>query len=60
MPLAPATRRPDTTNPKVHYPDERHNGVFNVLFCDGHSVPMGQSDLGISLFLAYGNIVTFP
>jgi prepilin-type processing-associated H-X9-DG protein len=27
---------PDTTNPKTHYPDQRHNGVFNVLYCDGH------------------------
>ena len=27
---------PDTTVPRTHYPDQRHSGVFNVLYCDGH------------------------
>lgn len=36
---------------QVHYPG-RHTGVFNTLFCDGHVIPMGQSDLGDSLFYA--------
>jgi prepilin-type N-terminal cleavage/methylation domain-containing protein/prepilin-type processing-associated H-X9-DG protein len=51
---------PDTTNPKTHYPDQRHSGVFNVLYCDGHAGAMAPSDLGVSLFLADGNTVTFP
>jgi prepilin-type processing-associated H-X9-DG protein len=42
----------DTT--QVHYPQQRHDGVFNVLFCDGHVTTMGQSDLGTSLFYATG------
>lgn len=28
-----------------HYPEPRHVGVFNVLFCDGHVVPMKRTDL---------------
>jgi prepilin-type processing-associated H-X9-DG protein len=32
------------TNPRTHYPDERHVNVFNVLFCDGHAVGMTQND----------------
>jgi prepilin-type processing-associated H-X9-DG protein len=64
----PATPRgpwpfPDTTSPPTHYPDQRHTGVFNVLYCDGHVVPMTQTGLsqgGTGLFLAYGNIPTFP
>jgi prepilin-type N-terminal cleavage/methylation domain-containing protein/prepilin-type processing-associated H-X9-DG protein len=36
----------------VHYPQERHNGVFNVLYCDGHMVPMKQTDLMDTLFYA--------
>jgi prepilin-type processing-associated H-X9-DG protein len=51
---------PDTTNPKAHYPDQRHTNVFNVLYCDGHTVAMSQSDLMTSLFLANGNVPTFP
>jgi prepilin-type N-terminal cleavage/methylation domain-containing protein/prepilin-type processing-associated H-X9-DG protein len=54
---------PDTTNPKSHYPDQRHTNVFNVLYCDGHAGSLTQSDLtqmGTALFLANGNIPTFP
>jgi prepilin-type N-terminal cleavage/methylation domain-containing protein/prepilin-type processing-associated H-X9-DG protein len=54
---------PDTTNPQSHYPDQRHTGVFNVLFCDGHVMGMTNSGLvqtGSSLFLASGNTPTFP
>ena len=32
-----------------HYPP-RHNGVFNVLYCDGHVVAMTQPELQLSLF----------
>jgi prepilin-type N-terminal cleavage/methylation domain-containing protein/prepilin-type processing-associated H-X9-DG protein len=54
---------PDTTNPKAHYPDQRHTNVFNVLYCDAHTAPMTQNDLsaaGVSLFLANGNVPTYP
>jgi prepilin-type processing-associated H-X9-DG protein len=39
---------------QVHYPQQRHDGVFNVLFCDGHATTMSQSDLGDTLFYANG------
>ena len=32
----------------------RHEGVFNVLFCDAHVVSMTQNDLQDSLFYARG------
>jgi prepilin-type N-terminal cleavage/methylation domain-containing protein/prepilin-type processing-associated H-X9-DG protein len=54
---------PDTSVPKLHYPDERHNGIFNVLFCDGHTTAMAPNDLtavGNSLFLANGNQPSYP
>jgi prepilin-type N-terminal cleavage/methylation domain-containing protein/prepilin-type processing-associated H-X9-DG protein len=37
----------------THYP-LRHLRLFNVLFCDGHVVPMNQNDLVDSLFYARG------
>jgi prepilin-type N-terminal cleavage/methylation domain-containing protein/prepilin-type processing-associated H-X9-DG protein len=51
---------PDTTVPKTHYPDQRHNGVFNVLYCDAHTSTMVPTDLMTSLFLANGNVPVFP
>ena len=51
---------PDTTSPKSHYPDQRHDGVFNVLFCDGHSTTMVPNDLATVLFLVNGNIPSYP
>jgi prepilin-type processing-associated H-X9-DG protein len=39
-------------NDTTHYPQRRHNGVFNVLYCDGHVVSMAQSELMDRLFLA--------
>jgi prepilin-type N-terminal cleavage/methylation domain-containing protein/prepilin-type processing-associated H-X9-DG protein len=54
---------PDTTNPKTHYPDQRHTTTFNVLYCDGHTAPMTANDLltlGVKQFLADGNIPTYP
>jgi prepilin-type processing-associated H-X9-DG protein len=39
-------------NDVTHYPQRRHTGVFNVLFCDGHATGMTQNDLGDSLFYA--------
>jgi prepilin-type N-terminal cleavage/methylation domain-containing protein/prepilin-type processing-associated H-X9-DG protein len=37
--------------PLTHYPT-RHNGTFNVLFCDGHVMNMVQNDLMKILFYA--------
>jgi len=54
---------PETATPRTHYPDQRHTNVFNVLFCDGHTVSMNQDELtqlGSSLFLANGSIPTYP
>jgi prepilin-type N-terminal cleavage/methylation domain-containing protein/prepilin-type processing-associated H-X9-DG protein len=54
---------PDATNPRTHYPDQRHGRVFNVLYCDGHCGTMNQEGLaqgGKSLFLAYGDIEVYP
>jgi prepilin-type N-terminal cleavage/methylation domain-containing protein/prepilin-type processing-associated H-X9-DG protein len=54
---------PDTTNPRTHYPDQRHTNTFNVLYCDGHVVPMTQAGLtagGVTQFLADGSVPTFP
>jgi prepilin-type N-terminal cleavage/methylation domain-containing protein/prepilin-type processing-associated H-X9-DG protein len=64
----PATPRgpwpyPDATGPRSHYPDQRHTNVFNVLYCDGHTVGMTQDGLaqvGTVQFLASGAIPTFP
>jgi prepilin-type N-terminal cleavage/methylation domain-containing protein/prepilin-type processing-associated H-X9-DG protein len=36
-----------------HYPQIRHDGVFNVLFCDGHVVGMNQGELSNSLFYVH-------
>jgi prepilin-type N-terminal cleavage/methylation domain-containing protein/prepilin-type processing-associated H-X9-DG protein len=36
----------------THYPQRRHINVFNVLYCDGHVVPITQSDLQLPLFYA--------
>jgi prepilin-type processing-associated H-X9-DG protein len=54
---------PDSTNPRTHYPDGRHTGLFNVLYCDGHVTGMtndGLVQVGTALFLAYGNVATYP
>lgn len=37
--------------PVTHYP-ARHNGVFNVVFCDGHVINMVQNDLMKTMFYA--------
>jgi prepilin-type N-terminal cleavage/methylation domain-containing protein/prepilin-type processing-associated H-X9-DG protein len=54
---------PDATNPRSHYPDQRHQNTFNVLYCDGHVAPMRQAGLsegGVSLFLVEGSAPTYP
>ena len=38
----------------THYPARRHDGVFNVLYCDGHAAPTRQGDLTDATFVAAG------
>jgi prepilin-type N-terminal cleavage/methylation domain-containing protein/prepilin-type processing-associated H-X9-DG protein len=54
---------PDTTNPRSHYPDQRHVNQFNALYCDGHVAGRTQAsltELGPEQFLANGSAPTFP
>jgi prepilin-type N-terminal cleavage/methylation domain-containing protein/prepilin-type processing-associated H-X9-DG protein len=54
---------PDATNPKTHYPDQRHMNTFNVLYSDGHVVAMTSAGLlqgGVGQFLADGTVPTHP
>ena len=47
---APGTPQPYVDNTDVtHYPVHRHDGVFNVLFCDAHVTSMTQNDLADAL-----------
>lgn len=39
-------------NDTVHYPQQRHDGLFNVLFCDGHVTGLSQSHLTDEMFYA--------
>jgi prepilin-type N-terminal cleavage/methylation domain-containing protein/prepilin-type processing-associated H-X9-DG protein len=34
-----------------HYPEARHQGVYNVLFCDGHVTPLKARDIVPSMYL---------
>ncbi len=36
---------PDDADAINHYPEPRHTGVYNVLFCDGHVVAMRKMEL---------------
>ena len=49
-PWQPYTDPNDTT----HYPQRRHTGVFNALYCDGHVAAIQQNDLTNPLFYANG------
>jgi prepilin-type N-terminal cleavage/methylation domain-containing protein/prepilin-type processing-associated H-X9-DG protein len=33
-----------------HYPESRHGGVYNVVFCDGHVTSMRIADLSLPMF----------
>ena len=52
----PAPRGPwqpfQDANDGTHYPQKRHTGTFNVLYCDSHTTGMTQEQLQTSLFLA--------
>jgi prepilin-type N-terminal cleavage/methylation domain-containing protein/prepilin-type processing-associated H-X9-DG protein len=36
-----------------HYPEPRHVGVYNVLFCDGHVVPMHRAELTTPMYYTH-------
>jgi prepilin-type processing-associated H-X9-DG protein len=42
----------DIPESPYHYPTARHNGLMNVLFCDGHVTAINMSDLDVNLFYA--------
>jgi prepilin-type N-terminal cleavage/methylation domain-containing protein/prepilin-type processing-associated H-X9-DG protein len=44
----PRVMAPVSIVPQIHYP-ERHNGIYNVLYCDGHVGPMQMSGMIQSL-----------
>jgi prepilin-type N-terminal cleavage/methylation domain-containing protein/prepilin-type processing-associated H-X9-DG protein len=44
----------------THYPQNRHEGVFNVLYCDGHVSPVQQIDLTVPMFLTDGSVPYQP
>lgn len=49
-PWQPYVNPDDTT----HYPAQRHQGVYNTLFCDGHVTTRRQAELIDSMFYATG------
>jgi prepilin-type N-terminal cleavage/methylation domain-containing protein/prepilin-type processing-associated H-X9-DG protein len=56
VPCAPFT---DPTVNVIHYPP-RHNGVLNVLFCDGHVASLTPGDLQTSQFYALPVVPSAP
>jgi prepilin-type N-terminal cleavage/methylation domain-containing protein/prepilin-type processing-associated H-X9-DG protein len=40
----------DDSDAPNHYPEARHLGVYNVVFCDGHTVAMRRSDLQQTMY----------
>jgi prepilin-type processing-associated H-X9-DG protein len=55
-PFAPAGSPPgvpwpvDDVDAVNHYPEPRHLGVYNVLFCDGHVTTMQKANLRTHMF----------
>ena len=43
----------DDADAPNHYPEPRHFGVFNVLFCDGHVSAMRKADLRREMYYVY-------
>jgi prepilin-type N-terminal cleavage/methylation domain-containing protein/prepilin-type processing-associated H-X9-DG protein len=44
----------------THYPSSRHDGIFNVLFGDGHVGPVQPDNLANNQFLAGGDTPSYP
>ena len=44
---------PDDADAPNHYPEQRHFGVYNVVFCDGHVVSMRKTDLRREMYYVY-------
>jgi prepilin-type N-terminal cleavage/methylation domain-containing protein/prepilin-type processing-associated H-X9-DG protein len=40
----------DDSDAVNHYPEPRHFGIYNVLFCDGHVVPMRKAQLARPMY----------
>ena len=40
----------DDADAPQHYPEARHQGVYNVLFADAHVTPMKARDLTPTIF----------
>jgi prepilin-type processing-associated H-X9-DG protein len=41
---------PDDSDWQAHYPENRHLGVFGVLFCDGHVQMIRKSDIATAMY----------
>jgi prepilin-type N-terminal cleavage/methylation domain-containing protein/prepilin-type processing-associated H-X9-DG protein len=62
-PFTPPTPADPNVTPATiltHYPQNRHEGVFNALYCDGHVAPIRQIDLTTEMFLTLGNVAYNP
>jgi prepilin-type N-terminal cleavage/methylation domain-containing protein/prepilin-type processing-associated H-X9-DG protein len=62
-PFSPPTPPDPNVTPTAilsHYPQNRHDYTFNVLYCDGHVQPMRQIDLTTNLFLTEGDTPYLP
>ena len=44
----------DDSDAANHYPEPRHFGVYNVLFCDGHVSAMQKADLRGEMYTSHG------
>ncbi|MBX9628363.1 MAG: type II secretion system GspH family protein, partial [Gemmataceae bacterium] len=47
----PVENNPDAIN---HYPENRHDGVYTVVYCDGHVVTMRKAELRTPLYYVRG------
>jgi prepilin-type N-terminal cleavage/methylation domain-containing protein/prepilin-type processing-associated H-X9-DG protein len=62
-PFTPPTPADPNVTPATimtHYPQIRHDGVFNSLYCDGHVSPIKEIDLTVPLFLTDGTEPILP
>jgi prepilin-type N-terminal cleavage/methylation domain-containing protein/prepilin-type processing-associated H-X9-DG protein len=59
-PPVPADPNVTAATIMTHYPQVRHQEMFNVLYCDGHVAPMRQIDLKTDMFLFQGEVPFTP